>query len=116
MKDWDSHIHTTIYDWFFFIFSPSSLKFSLCSSIIFPNSVSILITNALNSLSDKLFISVLLFFPGFSLVLSSKTNSSVFLFCSTFSVSMELGETVTYFILKGVSFCENVPLPFACAQ
>ena len=35
---------------YFFIFSGSLLKFSLCSSVLFHGSVSILITNALNSM------------------------------------------------------------------
>ena len=45
-------------DWFLFIFPSSLLKFSLCSSILFPNSLRSLITNALSSLSSKLFISL----------------------------------------------------------
>ena len=77
-------------DWFFFIFSNSLLKFSLCSSILFPNSISILITNALKSLTGKLFISVLLFFQGFSLALSIEASSSVFSFYLTFSVPLML--------------------------
>lgn len=48
-------------DWLFLIFSSSLLKVSLCSS----NSVSILITTAMNSLSGKLFVSVSLCFQGF---------------------------------------------------
>lgn len=40
------------------IYSSSLLKFSLCSSILSPNSASILTTSALNSLSGKLFIFV----------------------------------------------------------
>ena len=43
--------------WLFFILSSTLLKFSLCSPI-FPNLVSILITNAMNSLSGVLFISL----------------------------------------------------------
>lgn len=46
---------------FLFILSDSLLKFLLCLSILSPNSFSILITNVLNSLSGKLFISVALF-------------------------------------------------------
>ena len=37
-------------DWFFFVFSSSLLKFSLCSCILSPRSVSILFENALNTL------------------------------------------------------------------
>ena len=44
---------------------PFQLKFSPPSSILFPNSVSILITNALNTLSGKLYFSVsLIVFSG----------------------------------------------------
>ena len=49
---------------FFYIFSSCLLKFSLSSSILFPSSFSILITNALYFLSGKLFIFVLLGFWG----------------------------------------------------
>ena len=65
-----------------FILSSSLLKVSLCSSILFPNSVCIPISNALNSLSSKLFITVslVLFFKGDSLAPSVEANSSV-LFC-----------------------------------
>ena len=45
----------------FFIFSSFSLKFSLCSSIFSPNSVSILTNNALTSLPSKMLISISLF-------------------------------------------------------
>ena len=88
-----------------FILSSSLLKFSPCSSTFPPNSVDILITNALNSLSGKLFISVslwfsLLLFKSFLLLLI-EINSSVFSFCLTFPV--KLGETVTYWGLEGVS-------------
>ena len=58
-------------DWFFFIFSSSLLEVLLCSSILFPSSVSILITNAFNSLFGKLcicFISCLI--QSFFLALS----------------------------------------------
>ena len=41
-----------------FLFSSFLLKYSLITSLIFPNSVNILIPNALNYLSGKLFISV----------------------------------------------------------
>ena len=80
---------------FLFIFSGSLLKFSLFPSVISHNSVGFLITSALISLSYKLFISVSLFFQGFSLAHSIETSSSVFSFCLTFSVSMNLDETVT---------------------
>ena len=59
--------------WFFFYyyFLSSMLKFSLCSSIFVLDSVSILITDALNS--GQFFISVsLVVFCEFSLVLSLK--------------------------------------------
>ena len=50
----------------FFMFSSFLLKFLLCSSILLPNSVNILITNALNSLCGKLFLFSLFIFSGIS--------------------------------------------------
>lgn len=47
-----------IFDWLFYVFSSSLLKFPLGSSSLFSSSISIFITNALNSLSGKLFIPV----------------------------------------------------------
>lgn len=80
----------------------------------FPNSVKILVTNALNSLCSKLspFHRI---FQVFFLVLSFETNFSV-LFCLTFSVSMKLVENVTCPCLEGFSLCGNVPVPPACAS
>ena len=76
----------------FFICSGSLLKISVCIFILFCNSVDIFIINALNSLSGKLFISVLFFFPqGFSLAVSIESRSSAFSFCLAFSASMNLG-------------------------
>jgi len=43
-----------IFDWLFYVFSSSLLKFPLGSSSLFSSSI----TNALNSLSGKLFIPV----------------------------------------------------------
>lgn len=87
------------------------LKFLLCSSILFPNSVTILITNTLNSLPDKLlFLFHHLNFQRFSLALSIENSSSVFPFYLSFSVSMDLliGGAATYNSLKGVSSCGSV--------
>ena len=89
----------------FFTFSSSLLKFSLCSYILFPSSVSILVID-LNSFSGKLFTSLSLgFFSGFFLFLSFETYSPVFSFCLHFSISVKLHETVTYPSLEGVSLC-----------
>ena len=59
------------------------------------------------TLSVKLFISVsLVVFSVFIfLFFSFETNSSLFSFCLTLSVSMVLGETVTCSSLEGVSLC-----------
>lgn len=57
-----SSIESFISEWVCFVFSSSLLKFSLCTFILFPNSVSIIFSSALNSLSGNLFISVSLFF------------------------------------------------------
>ena len=79
------------------------LKFSLHSSFL--NLFGILITNAL--IYGKLYTSVP-FLQGLSLALSPEMKSSVFSFCLTFSVSMELGTTVTYCSLEGVSLCGSI--------
>ena len=91
--------------------SSALLKFSLYS--FFLNLFGILITNAL--IYGKLYTSVS-FFQGLSLALSTETKSFVFSFCLTFSVSMELGETVTYCSLEGMSLCGNKAIQSACAQ
>ena len=105
-------------DRFFFIFSSSSLKFPLCSSILFPSSVSILINNAFNSFYGKLFTSVSLgvFFSGFFSLFFHLKQIPVFSFCLTFSVSMKFGKSFTYPDLEWVSLCGSAPVPSACAQ
>ena len=89
-----------------FLFSSFLLKYSLITSLIFPNSVNILIPNALNYLSGKLFISVSLFifFQEFSHACSIESSSSAFSFCLTFSASVNLSETATYCGLECVSY------------
>ena len=89
-----SVIEFFISDWVFFIFPSSLLKLSLCSCILFSNSVNNFITNAFNSLSDKLFL-FYYFFQGFSLIISIESNSSA---------SMNLGATVSYRGLEGTMF------------
>lgn len=80
----------------FFIFWSPLLKYSLYTSIIFPDSVNIFIMNALNSLPGKLFISVLWFiFSGFSPAFFWVVLLPFHLICLIFSASMNLGETVT---------------------
>ena len=93
-------------DLFLFIFSSSLLIFSLYSSVLFSNSVSILITNDLNCLTCKLFISTHQLFRGFSLILSIEMHSSIISFCLISSVSRKLGETVTYYVLKVCPYVE----------
>lgn len=51
-------IELFIFNWCLFIFSCSLLKFLLCSSVLLPNLVKICIPNALESLSNKFFISL----------------------------------------------------------
>ena len=84
-------------DWFFFIFSSSVFKFSLYLSILFPNSVHIFI-NALTFLYGTFFkfVSVFIFQFFFSLALLDETNYFFFSFGLTLSVSIKLGETITY--------------------
>lgn len=90
---------------FFLIPSSPLLKFSLYLSIIFSYSVSLFITTTLNSLSSKLFTSVLSrFFSGYFLI--SEIYPSVFSFCLTFSVSRKLEETDLD--PKGVPLCDNL--------
>ena len=57
-----------------------------------------------------------MFFQGFSLALSIEINFSNFSFCFTFSVSMELGEVITFCSLEGVSFGESKRIQSVCAQ
>lgn len=78
-----------------FISSCSLLKQALLTSITFLNSVNIFTTNILNSVSDKLLISVSLFsvVPFFFLIESS---FSAFSLCLTFSASNNLGKTVIF--------------------
>ena len=93
------------------------LKFSLCSSILFPSSVGIFMSTDLNSLSGKLLISILIrdfFFLEFYLTLSFGTYSSVFSFSLTFSVSMKLGKTLLP-SLEGMPLCGSIPVSL-CAQ
>ena len=86
-----------------FIFSSSLLKCLLFTSILSPNSVNIFITNVLNSLSSKLFISVSLFiFSCVFLALSIESSPSAFSFFLTFFTFMNLCESFTYFSLEGV--------------
>ena len=54
------------------------------------------------------------FLRGGILTLLFETNFSVFSFCLTFSVFMNLGETVTYFRLEGVSLYESATMQFTC--
>lgn len=61
-----------------FHISSSLLIFSLCSSALFPNSVSILLTIALNSPSGRLSLFHFLFFKGPFLFLSFETYSHLF--------------------------------------
>lgn len=103
----------------FFIFFSSLLNFALCTCILFPNSVNIFATYALNSflvsylfLFHDLFFSEVFFF--FFLVLSSESSFSAFSFCLIFSASMNLGETVAYCSFKGMFLYGNVPIETLC--
>ena len=85
-------------------------------SILFPNSVSILITNALNSLSSKLFISVLfvVFFRNFLLLFQLKQTPLYFHFAYLFLYLLKLGETITYnFSFVGVPLY-SLQVPSGC--
>lgn len=75
----------------------------------FPSSVSILITNNLNSFSGKLSVSLVVLsgFFFFFLVHSFEIKTSV-LFCLTFYVCMKLGETVNQCSLEVLKRCCGV--------
>ena len=88
------------------IFSRYLLKFSLCSSVIFPNSVSIFITYAFNILSGKPYMFYHLFLQRFPLV-PFQINFCVFAFYLTFPVSVKLGQ-LTYLGLEGGSLCRCI--------
>ena len=90
-----------------FIFSNPLLNFPLCSVLVFTSSLSIFITVALDSLSSKLSVSVILFFH----------LKYILLFCHFLSQSaaMKLGATVIYPGLEGMSLHGSVPLQCACA-
>ena len=44
----------------------------------------------------------------------SRKSHEVLPYCLTFSLSMKLGETVTYPHLEGVSLCGSVPIQSVC--
>ena len=91
------------------------LKFSLCASNLFLNSVNIFITNALNSSSGKL--SVLSF--SFSGVFFCSFNWEQFLclfILLNFLCLYELGETVTCCSLEGVFLCGSISIQTVCVQ
>lgn len=93
------------------MFSSSLLKWLVSRSFLFPNLISIFITNDLNSLYDKLLIYVSLFFyfSGVcSFALSMESSSSAFSFCLAFPVSVNLDETVTCFGSEEVFLCGSV--------
>lgn len=81
-----SYLLNSSFDGIIFLFSSSLLRFShFC--VLYPNSIKIFITNALNSLSDKLFVSVSLFIHfsrGFLLLFQVRTVSKSFHFLLTF--------------------------------
>ena len=79
-----------------FISSCSLLKQALLTSIIFLNSVNIFTTNILNSVSDKLLISVSLFSVVPFFFFSIESSFSAFSLCLTFSASNNLGKTVIF--------------------
>ena len=98
-------------------FYSSLLKCSLFKSIIFPNLVNIFITKFwIICLVNYLFLFHYLVFQEFSLVLSIESISSAFSFYLTFSASINLGETVTYYGLEGVSLCRGIPVQTVCAE
>lgn len=95
------------------------MKFSLCSSSVFPSSVSIFIAIDLKSyqvnyLSPFCYVPLpqgfILFFPLDHILLSS-----YFVWLCPF-FSMKLSKIVTYADPKGVSLCGSIPMQSACTQ
>ena len=105
----------SIFDCIFFMFSCSLLKWTVIQSILFPNLGSIFVTKALNSSVNCLFVSLcfFFFFPGV-FFFSLESSSSAFSFYLTSSVSMNVGETVTYCSLKGVFLCGSIHMQTLC--
>lgn len=90
------------------------LKISVCSSILAPNLVSILITNALNSI--WWIVSFLLVFSQEGLLCFPLRQIPLSLHLTFLSVSMKWGEAVTYVDVDKVSLCQSIPVESACAQ
>lgn len=99
---------------FFFIFSSSLLKLSLYSSILFPNAVSILITNALNLYLLFTLVSLAVF-SGFFLLFFQLSHTPLSShFNLTFSVSIKLYRIVTNCFLEGVSLYGSIHILPVC--
>lgn len=106
-----SAIDSLISNKVFLIFSISFLKCSWYTYIICLNSVNIFffITNALNSSSGKLFMSVLSFIFSWLFFCSSIWEQFLFLFILLIILCLyELGETVTYCSLEGLLLCGSI--------
>ena len=90
--------------------SSSLSQLSAFLLIIFLNSFNIFITSFLNwgSSIDWWALFHSLFFQGTSLVLFIESSSSAFPFYLTFSVSVNLGEKVTYCGLEGLFLCGSI--------
>ena len=95
------------------LFSNSLLNFLLCSPILHPGSLSILLSIALNSLSGRLLITISV--SSFSMILSCFFVWNTFLYhlillilCSPFYV---LGKSVTFLGLGKVTICGSSVCP-----
>ena len=80
----------------------------------FPNSVNIFITNALNSVSGKLFVYASLFFSRISLAVSVESIYSAFFMLVNFLC--QSGYTVMYYSLEVTFLCGSIPVWAVCAQ
>ena len=94
------------------LFSNSLLNFLLCSPILHPGSLSILLSIALNSLSGRLLITISV--SSFSMILSCFFVWNTFLYhlillilCSPFYV---LGKSATFPDLGEVTLCRRCPM------
>ena len=99
-------------DQLFFIFSSSVLKFSVCSSVLFPSSVSILITHALNfSFAESFILVSVIIFSGVLLLLFQWRQAPLPSHFPYLSIFMKLGQVVIRCCL-----CWSVPVASVSAQ
>ena len=99
----------------FLLYFQLIVKILTVSFIIFPIPVSILLTNILNSLPDKFFMSVsLIFFKVLFLVLSFEKIQYLFLLFNSLCICKIT--CIIYLFLERVTYCWSVPRQSAFAK